>query len=109
MATISQVVTRVAVVQAVRKPEADVLRLLASVNLTAAGSALIFRADAKLVESVCALPIQTEAADLERQQRLQRALVRHDAALIAQLVDGELASALRPATYGPGMNPRAAA
>ena len=109
MATISQVVTRVAVVQAVRKPEADVLRLLASVNLTAVGSALIFRADAKLVESVCALPIQTEAADLERQQRLQRALVRHDAALIAQLVDGELASALRPATYGPGMNPRAAA
>ena len=109
MATLAQVVTRIAVVQGVTKPEADVLRLLASVNLTAVNAAFIFQAESKAVESVFALPGDTPAPELERQQRLQRALVRHDAALIAQLVGGEIANQLRPAGYGPGLNPRMAA
>ena len=109
VAALAQVVTRIAVVQRVVKPEADVLRLLASVNLTAVNAAFIFQAESKTVESVIALPGNTPAPELERQQRLQRALVRHDAALIAQLVGGEIASHLRPAGYGPGLNPRMAA
>ena len=109
VATLAQVVTRIAVVQGVTKPEADVLRLLASVNLTAVNAAFIFQAESKTVESVFALPGDTPAPELERQQRLQRALVRHDAALIAQLVGGEIANQLRPAGYGPGLNPRMAA
>jgi hypothetical protein len=109
VATLAQVVTRIAVVQRVTKPEADVLRLLASVNLTAVNAAFIFQAESKTVESVFALPGDTPAPELERQQRLQRALVRHDAALIAQLVGGEIANQLRPAGYGPGLNPRMAA
>jgi hypothetical protein len=109
VATLAQVVTRIAVVQGVTKPEADVLRLLASVNLTAVNAAFIFQAESKAVESVFALPGDTPAPELERQQRLQRALVRHDAALIAQLVGGEIANQLRPAGYGPGLNPRMAA
>jgi len=109
VATLAQVVTRIAVVQRVAKPEADVLRLLASVNLTAVNAALIFRAESKTVESVFAVPGDTPVPELERQQRLQRALVRHDAALVAQLVGGEIASQLRPAGYGPGSNPRMAA
>jgi len=109
VATLAQVVTRIAVVQRVAKPEADVLRLLASVNLTAVNAAFIFQAESKTVESVFALPGDTPAPELERQQRLQRALVRHDAALIAQLVGGEIANQLRPAGYGPGLNPRMAA
>jgi len=109
VATLAQVVTRIAVVQRVAKPEVDVLRLLASVNLTAVNAAFIFQADSKTVESVFVLPGDTPALELERQQRLQRALVRHDAALIAQLVGGEIAGHLRPASYGPGLNPRMAA
>jgi hypothetical protein len=109
VATLAQVVTRVAVVERVAKPEVDVLRLLASVNLTAVNAAVIFQAEFKTVESVMALPGNTPAPELARQQRLQRALVRHDAALIAQLVGGEIASQLRPANYGPGLNPRMAA
>jgi len=109
VATLAQAITRVAVVQRVTKPEADVLRLLASVNLTAVNAAYVFQTEAKTVESVIALPFDTPAPELERQQRLQRAMVRHDAALIAQLVGGEIASHLRPASYGPGLNPRTAA
>jgi hypothetical protein len=109
VATLAQVVTRIAVVQRVAKPEVDVLRLLASVNLTAVNAAFIFQADSKTVDSVFVLPGDTPAPELERQQRLQRALVRHDAALIAQLVGGEIAGHLRPASYGPGLNLRMAA
>lgn len=109
VATLAQVVTRIAVVQRVAKPEVDVLRLLASINLTAVNAAYIFQAESKTVESVMAVPGNTPAPELERQQSLQRALVRHDAALIAQLVGGEIASQLRPGGCGPGFNPRMAA
>jgi len=109
MVALAQFVSRVLVLQNVAKPASDVLRLLASVNLTAVNAALIFRAETRTVESVCVLPSQTPAAEVERHQRLQRALVRHDASLIAQLLGGELAGSLRPVTYGPGMKPRAAA
>jgi len=82
------------------------LRFLASLNLTAVGSALVYQSQSQTVESVTALPAATPAAEIARHQSLQRALARHDAPLVAQLMRGEVASGLRPVPYGPGMDPR---